>query len=45
MNGFGKLFKKIRFKKSKNIKNLSAIAACEQKTTSENTNFASNTVF
>ena len=29
----------------KNIKNQSEIAACEQKTTSEKTNFCSNTVF
>ena len=39
------LEKKIRPKKSKNSKNQCAIAACEQKTTSEKANFSSNTVF
>ena len=38
------LEKKIRSKKSKNSKNQSEIAACEQKTTSEKANFCSNTV-
>ena len=37
--------KKIRSKKSKNSKNQSEIAACEQKTTTEKPNFCSNTVF
>ena len=37
---------KIRSKKSKkNSKNQSEIAACEQKTTSQNANFWSNTAF
>ena len=31
MNGFGKPFKKSDSKNRNNIKNLSAIAACEQK--------------
>ena len=35
---------KIRSKKSKNCKNQSEIAACEQKTTREKANFCSNTV-
>ena len=37
--------KKIRSKKSKNSKNQSEIAACEQKTTTEKPNFCSKTVF
>ena len=37
--------KKIRSKKSKNSKNQSEIAACEQKTTTEKPNFCSNTIF
>ena len=46
MNGLGKPFrKKIRSKKSKNCKNQSEIAACEQKATSEKANFCSNPVF
>ena len=46
MNGLGKPFtKKILSKKSKNSKNQSEIAACEQKTTSEKANFSSDTVF
>ena len=40
------LEKKIRSeKKTKNCKNQSEITACEQKTTSEKTNFCSHTVF
>ena len=43
MNGLGKPFRnKIQSKKSKNSKNQNAIAACEQKTTSEKANFCSN---
>ena len=46
MNGLGKQFKKSAPKNwKKNIKNQSEISACEQKTTSEKTNFCSNTVF
>ena len=46
MNGLGKPFrKKNPIKKSKNTKNQSEIAACEQRTTSEKANFCSNTVF
>ena len=37
--------KNIRSKNSKNRKNQSEIATCEQKTTSEKANFCSNTVF
>ena len=39
------IYKKIRSKKSKNSKNQSEIAACEQKTTTQKPNFCSNTVF
>ena len=39
------IYKKIRSKNSKNNKNQSEFAACEQKTTSEKDNFCSNTVF
>ena len=39
------IFKKILFKKLKNSKNQSEIAAREQKTTSEKANFCPNTVF
>ena len=46
MNGLEKPFrKKSDPKNRKNSKNQSAIAACEQKTTSEKANFCSNTVF
>ena len=46
MNGFGKPFRKKSDQKNrKNSKNQSEIAACEQKTTSEKTNFCSNSVF
>ena len=46
MNGLGKPFrKKSDPKNRKNSKNQSAIAACEQKTTSEKAKFCSNTVF
>ena len=47
MNGLENyLEKKIRSKKSKrNSKNQSEIAACEQKATTEEPNFCSNTVF
>ena len=45
MNGLGKPFrKKSDPKKTKNNKNQSEIAACEQKSTSEKANFCSNTV-
>ena len=46
MNGLGKPFrKKITSKKSKKTsKNQSEITACEQKITSEKTNFCSNTI-
>ena len=37
-------YKQIQSKKSKNSKNRSEIAACEQKTTTEKPNFCSNTV-
>ena len=39
------IYKKIRSKKSKNSKNQSEIAACEQKITTEKPNFCSNTDF
>ena len=46
MNGLGKPFrKKFDPKNRKNGKNLSEIAACGQKTTSEKANFCSNSVF
>ena len=46
INGLRKPFRKrTRSTKSKNSKNQSEIAACEQKTTSERSNFCSNTVF
>ena len=46
MNGLGKPFrKKSDPKNRKNSKHQSEIAACEQKTTSEKSNFCSNTVF
>ena len=45
MNGLWKPLKKSYPKNRKNWKNQSEIAACEQKTTSEKTNFCSNTVF
>ena len=46
MNGLEKPFRKKRIqKKTKNSKNQSQIAACEQKTTTEKANFCSNTVF
>ena len=47
MNGLVKPFRKKSDpkKKRKNSKNQSQIAACEQKTTSEKTNFCSNTNF
>ena len=45
MNGLGKpIRKKIYPKNRKNSKNQSEIAACEQKTTSDNANFCSNSV-
>ena len=45
-NGLGKPFrKKFDPKNRKNSKNQSEIAACEQKTTTEEPNFCSNTVF
>ena len=46
LNGLGKPFrKKSDPKNRKNSKNLSEIAACEQKSTTEKPNFCSNTVF
>ena len=46
MNGLGKPFrKKSDPKNRKNSKNQSEIAACEQKTTTEKSNFWSNTIF
>ena len=46
MNGLGKpVRKKSDPKNRKNSKNQSEIAACEQKTTTENPNFCSNTIF
>ena len=46
MNGLEKPFRKKSGPKSrKNSKNQSEIAACEQKSTCEKTNFCSNTVF
>ena len=46
MNGLGKPFRKESDPKNrKNRKNQSEIAACEQKTTIEQANFCSNTVF
>ena len=46
MNGLGKPFRKKSDPKNwKNSKNQGGIAACEQKTTSENANFCSNAVF
>ena len=46
MNGSGKPFrKKNPIQKTEKSKNLSEIAACEQKTTSQKANFGSNTVF
>ena len=46
MNRLGQSFrKKSDPKNRKNSKNQSEIAACEQKTTSEKTNFCSNTIF
>ena len=46
MNGLEKPFrKKSDPKNRKNSKNQSEIAACEQKTTTDKTNFCSNTVF
>ena len=45
MNGLGEPFRKKSDPKNQNSKNQSEIAACEQKTTSEEANFCSNTVF
>ena len=45
MNRLEKPFNKNPIQKIKNSKNYSEIAACEQKTTSEEANFCSNTVF
>ena len=46
MNGLEKPFRKKSYPKNrKNSKNQSEIAACEQKTTSEQANFCPNTVF
>ena len=46
MNGLGNLFRKKSDPKNReNSKNQSEIAACEQKTTTEEPNFCSNTVF
>ena len=45
MNGLEMPFRKNRAKKSKNSKNLSEIAAFEQKSASEKTDFCSNTFF
>ena len=46
VNGLGKSFRKKSYPKNwKNSKDLSEIAACEQKTTTEKPNFCSNTVF
>ena len=46
VNGLGKPFgKKSHPKNRKNSKNQSGIGACEQKTTTEKSNFCSNTIF
>ena len=47
MNGLGRPLRKKSDPKNreKNSKNQGEIAACEQKTTSEKTNFCSNTIF
>ena len=45
MNALGKLFRKSYQKNRKNSKNQSEIVAGEQKTTSEQSNICSNTVF
>ena len=45
MNGLEKSFRKKSYPKNRNSKNQSEIAACEQKITTDEANFCSNTIF